>query len=229
MRLPRPPPPAVALRMIAPSGRATARNAVGLVDGDAARRAAQHRHAEPRRPAPAPPPCRRTAPSTSGDGPTNVMPASAQRRGERGVLGEEPVAGMDRVGAGLGGELRGPGRCRGRRRRRRRRASGTRRPCACATTRRRRRSARRRSAGPARTPPAGCGWRSRPGWRPTTSSARSDVRREEVRGVEAGHPGPRRQRRRDRPAGRSLSGPSVATTRSASRRVSRWSPSMRAR
>ena len=32
------------------------------------------------------------------------MPASAQRRANAGVLGEEPVAGVDGVGAGLGGD-----------------------------------------------------------------------------------------------------------------------------
>ena len=36
----------------------------------------------------------------SGVGPMNVSPASRARRGEGGVLGEEPVAGMDGVGAG---------------------------------------------------------------------------------------------------------------------------------
>ena len=31
----------------------------------------------------------------------NVIPASSQRGRELGVLGEEPVAGVDRLGAGL--------------------------------------------------------------------------------------------------------------------------------
>ena len=35
--------------------------------------------------------------SASGDGPTNVMPAAAHADGERGVLGEEAVAGVDAV------------------------------------------------------------------------------------------------------------------------------------
>ena len=57
--------------------------------------------------------------STSGDGPTNVSPAAAQRRGERGVLGEEAVAGVHAVAAGVDAR-RGPARrCRGRRRPRR--------------------------------------------------------------------------------------------------------------
>ena len=36
-----------------------------------------------------------------GGGPMKTMPASAQARGEVGVLGEEAVAGVDRLGAGL--------------------------------------------------------------------------------------------------------------------------------
>ena len=43
--------------------------------------------------------------STSAGGPTNVMPASAQACGEIGVLREEAVAGVDRVGARPAGRL----------------------------------------------------------------------------------------------------------------------------
>ena len=39
----------------------------------------------------------------SGDGPTNVSPAAAQSRAKPGVLREEPVAGVDGVGAGRAG------------------------------------------------------------------------------------------------------------------------------
>ena len=52
--------------------------------------------------------------SARSPGPMKTMPASAHARGEVGVLGEEPVAGVDRLRAGLasGGEDRR--RCRGR-------------------------------------------------------------------------------------------------------------------
>ena len=40
-----------------------------------------------------------------GGGPIQVSPASMHRLGEVGVLGEEPVAGVDGVGAGLRGDL----------------------------------------------------------------------------------------------------------------------------
>ena len=43
--------------------------------------------------------------STSAPGRRSVTPASAQRAGERRVLAEEAVARVDRVGAGLGGDL----------------------------------------------------------------------------------------------------------------------------
>ena len=40
----------------------------------------------------------------SGDGPMKMMPARGAGIGELGVLGEEAVAGMDRVGAGFAGD-----------------------------------------------------------------------------------------------------------------------------
>ena len=46
------------------------------------------------------------APMARGFGPMKAMPAAAQRLGEVGVLGEEAVAGMDRVGAGRLGRRR---------------------------------------------------------------------------------------------------------------------------
>ena len=48
--------------------------------------------------------CRRAGRAARRSGPTKVMPARSQARGKRGVLGEEAVAGMDRVDALFRGE-----------------------------------------------------------------------------------------------------------------------------
>ena len=45
-------------------------------------------------------PCRRCGASPSADGPTKAMPASAHARRQLGALGEEAVAGVQRVAAG---------------------------------------------------------------------------------------------------------------------------------
>ena len=91
-RMPRPPPPAIAFTMIAASGPSDAMNAracssvVGPdVPGD-------DRHFVRVCEARAPGPCRRTATSVSGRGPTKVNPASPHARGESGVLAQEAVA-----------------------------------------------------------------------------------------------------------------------------------------
>ena len=52
-----------------------------------------------------PGPCRPSASMASGGGPIQVSPAASDRPGEVGVLGQEPVAGVHAVGAGLGGDL----------------------------------------------------------------------------------------------------------------------------
>ena len=61
----------------------------------------------------APRSCCPSARSPSGDGPMNVRPASWQARGEGGVLGEEPVAGVDGVGARRAAPRRRWRRCAG--------------------------------------------------------------------------------------------------------------------
>ena len=96
-----------------------------------------------------------------------VSPAAAQRCRELGVLGEEAVAGMDRVGAGgarrreeaIDREVRLAAR-------RAARCAPPRRPRRRAARRRRRRSRPRRSRAPSRAPCAARGGRSRRGWRP---------------------------------------------------------------
>ena len=97
---------------------------------------------------------------TSADGPTSVSPACLERLGEGGPLGQEAVAGVDRLRAGVagGGDDRvdvevarhpdAPRRRRGRAARSRRRRCRSR-PCGC--------RAGRRCASPAA--------RSRRGWR----------------------------------------------------------------
>ena len=84
----------------------------------------------------------------SGDGPMNVSPASRHARGERGVLGEEPVAGMHGVGAGRARRRRSACRCGGSSRRRD--------SARCGPPGPRRARAARRGRSPNRRPPSGC-------------------------------------------------------------------------
>ena len=110
---------------------------------------AQHRDAELARRAPGPRPCRRTASSTSGDGPDERDALLGAAPGERRRSRRGTRSRGGRVAAGLRAPRRGRARCRGT-------PAAPIRPartslvgaCACAATRRRRRSGRRRSAMP---------------------------------------------------------------------------------
>ena len=93
MRMPRPPPPADALTS---SGRPIS---AGVGHGGVEAAPARRRRASapwPRSSSPS----RRSPP---GGGPIHVSPASVDGPGEVGRLGEEPVAGVDGVGAGAPG------------------------------------------------------------------------------------------------------------------------------
>ena len=89
-RMPRPPPPALALIS---TGRSAAVTVVRVEFGRARARRPQPSAASPRSCCPSPS-------IASGGGPIQVSPASMHGPRERGVLGQEAVAGMDRVGAG---------------------------------------------------------------------------------------------------------------------------------
>ena len=167
IRIPRPPPPAAALTI---SGRRAGSSAANAAISSSLRPA---RRSPGRTGTPAASAMSLAAalsPSASvaaGGGPTNTIPARSQARGELRVLREEPVAGVDRLGAGRHRRVdqrarstdrsrpRAPARA-GRRRRRARRAA-----------RRRRRRSRRRSCEPRAGRASGSrGPRSRRGWRP---------------------------------------------------------------
>ena len=163
-RVPRPPPPATALMIIAPP-LSDGEERLRLVQRDGVVEAADHRHISllPRPPAPGP--CRRTGPDAPTSGPTKVRPASAQRRAKSAALGEEAVAGMDGIAA----------RCLGRRddrvgvqigrRALARQQLELRRRRADAGCARRPRNERRPWAVPDRPRRGRCGWRSRRDWR----------------------------------------------------------------
>ena len=98
-RIPRPPPPATALTKTGNSSSSAAADDLGDVGrrGDAL----EHRHARPRGPrrsrvALLPVRC-----STLGGGPMKVMPVALAGLGQQRVLGQEAVAGIDRVRPGL--------------------------------------------------------------------------------------------------------------------------------
>ena len=138
IRMPLPPPPAAALT----------RTGKSKVVGASVAVVRRHdRDARPRPRSRGPRPCGPSAPSPRRTGRPATSPASSTRPGERGALGEEAVAGVDRVGARRRAPRRRPRRCRGSSTRPR---DGRRRPRARAARRGRRRCRPRRCAMPSR-------------------------------------------------------------------------------
>ncbi len=163
-RVPRPPPPASALMIIAPSGAERREERLRLVERDRAVEAADHRHGGRRR--------RLPRAGLVAEQLEVLRPAARRTSGrprrrlrEIAALGEEAVARMDRIAAGRLGRRDHLARCRGRRPRPARAAAAPRRPRAHAGSPRRPRNTRRRSAAPCRPRRGRCGWRSRRDWR----------------------------------------------------------------
>ena len=103
-------------------------------------------------------------------------PRRARARANAGVLAEEAVARVDRVGAGPARARRGSRRCRGSdsRRRRRRRCAPRRRPRSTCGARASASLWTATDSMPSRAARARCGRRSRRGWRPARGGTRRD-------------------------------------------------------